>query len=197
MMEHFMVISRALSALLLAVVFVAIQSCYARSNTPVNGAELANTETPAAASPTPEPSKVESKIPEGEATFTQAELKEYYKVYENEDVKYLRKIFDRYLANAKARDEDESDEFALLKRVDDSYFKSKFTVLSRDRDAFGNTHIMLLFSDKPDAVFNTIIYTGNGDQLRGFEKDKTLSEEDIKRIRVRYRKFIEDKKHSM
>src|SRR2546423_13529632 len=41
-----------------------------------------------------------SKIPDGEAQFTQEQLEEYYLVYKNADVRYLRTLFDAYLKNS-------------------------------------------------------------------------------------------------
>jgi hypothetical protein len=39
-----------------------------------------------------------SKIPDGEAHFTAEELEDYFLVYKNPDVRYLRTLFDSYLA---------------------------------------------------------------------------------------------------
>ncbi len=83
-----------------------------------------------------------------------------------------------------------------MKKIDKQYLKSKFTVLSRNPDMFGNVHIMLVFSDKPDKVFLTTVYKTNL-RLDRFEEDKSFNEEDLKRIKIRYRKFLEDKKHAM
>jgi hypothetical protein len=80
----------------------------------------------------------ESKIPLGEASFTEEQLEDYYKAYENDDVKYLRRVFDKPLAK-------NDEELNLLKAFDKQYFRSKFIVLSRDPDMFGNVHIMLVF----------------------------------------------------
>jgi len=41
-----------------------------------------------------------SKIPDGEAQFTQEQLQEYYLIYKNPDVRYLRTLFDVYLKNS-------------------------------------------------------------------------------------------------
>jgi hypothetical protein len=134
-----------------------------------------------------------SKIPQGEANFTREQLKDYYKVYENDDVKYLRRIFNRFLAKPLTKNDQEIN---LLKKIDKQYLKSKFTVLSRNPDMFGNVHIMLVFSDKPDKVFLATVYKINL-RLDRFEEDKSFNEEDLKRIKIRYRKFLEDKKHAM
>lgn len=135
----------------------------------------------------------EPKIPLGEAAFTQEQLEDYYKVYENDDVKYLRKVFNRFLAKPLIKNDEEIN---VLKKTDRQYFKSKFTVLSRNPDMFGNVHITILFLDKPDKVFLATVYKTNL-RLDRFEEDKGFDEEDLKRIKIRYRKFLEDKKHAM
>ena len=40
----------------------------------------------------PAQDKTTSKIPEGEARFTQKQLEQYYLVYKNPDVRYLRRF---------------------------------------------------------------------------------------------------------
>jgi hypothetical protein len=47
-----------------------------------------------------------SAIPAEEAHFTQEQLQEYYRVYENGDVRYLRTLFEAYLSGAPGRDEE-------------------------------------------------------------------------------------------
>lgn len=134
-----------------------------------------------------------ANLPEGEAVFTEEELKDYYEVYENEAVKYLRKVFDRYLKNPKSTD----SETEHLQPIPKEYFESKFTVLSRNPDMFGNTHLMILFVDKPDKVFVASIYTGGDFRLGRFAEDSRFTKEDIRRLKIRYRRFLEDKKHVM
>ncbi len=134
----------------------------------------------------------DSKIPEGEAAFTEEQLKDYYIVYENKAVKYLRTVFNRYLRKPKSADEE-----TILLKGSEIYIKSKFIVLSRDPDVFGNSHITLIFSDKPDKVFIATVYTGGDLRLDRFQQENRFNEEDLRRLRIRYRRFIEDKKHSM
>jgi hypothetical protein len=134
-----------------------------------------------------------ANLPEGEAVFSEADLKDYYLVYQNKAVQHIRSVIERYLKNPKKLD----DETEHLKDIDSSYLKSKFTVLSRDPDVFGNTHVMLIFVDKPDKVFAASVYTGNGYRLDRFAADERFNNEDLRRVRVRYRKFLEDKVHVM
>ena len=137
-----------------------------------------------------------ANVPEGEAVFTDTEIKDYYLVYENKTVKHVKTVIERYLKNSPKLD----DETEHLKDIDKAYLKSKFNVLSRDPDMFGNTHIMLIFVDKPDKVFTASVYTGGpGGEFRldRLEVDKRFNGEDLRRIRIRYKKFLDDKIHTL
>ena len=148
-------------------------------------------EPPTSAAPQPQG----SVIPEGEAKFIPEELEDYYLVYANADVHYLRTVFDAYLRHAPGKDA----EFALLKKWNSEYYKSKFAVLSRDENPFGGALITLIFQDKPDKVFVAWVYPEGAKaklNLRAFELGK-FNDEDVRRIRVRYKAMLEDKKHAM
>ena len=69
--------------------------------------------------------------------------------------------------------------------------------MSRDPDFLGNTHVMLIFVDKPDKIFVASVYTGNGYRLDRFAVDARFNDEDIRRLKIRYRKFLADKVHAM
>src|SRR5438876_1210971 len=90
-----------------------------------------------------------SKIPEEEAQFTPEQLKDYYLVYKNPDVRYLRTVFDAYLNGLRSREE----EFELLSKWSKDYYRSKFVVFSRENNTFGGTLITIMFQDRPDKVF--------------------------------------------
>jgi hypothetical protein len=135
-----------------------------------------------------------SRIPAVEVQFTPEQLKEYYRVYTNSDVRYLRTLFDGYLDKSGGT----VQERQLLDKWSKDYFRSKFTVLSREKNMFGGTLITILFSDRPDKVFVAWVYPeGSNEQLtlKGFDLDR-FNEEDIRRIQIRYRKLIEDKTHA-
>ena len=143
----------------------------------------------------PTPQEQTSKIPAEEAQFTPDQLKEYYLVYKNSDVRYLRKVFDAYLRGARGREE----EFELLSKWSKDYYRSKFVVLSRDENTFGGILITIMFQDRPDKVFVAWVYPEGGQRrlkLKGLDLGK-FNEEDIRRMRSRYRRFLEDKVHAM
>jgi hypothetical protein len=136
-----------------------------------------------------------SKIPDGEAQFTQEQLEQYYLVYKNPDVRYLRTLFDSYIKNAGGTEQERQQ----LSKWKKDYFRSKFMVMSRNDNKFGGTFITILFQDLPDKVFVAWVYPeGSNKQLvlRKFDVGD-FSDEDIRRIKVRYKKLIEDRVHSM
>jgi hypothetical protein len=136
-----------------------------------------------------------SKTPNSQESFSQQELKEYYKVYSDPDVKHIRAVFNAFLSGKKLN----SIEADALKNADKSYLKSKFVVLSHDPHLMGGSNITIMFQEKPDKIFKVWIYLGKGSrwQLRDFSESTSFSKEDIERIRERYRKFLEDKAHAL
>jgi len=136
-----------------------------------------------------------SNIPAEEAHFTPEQMKEYYRVYKNADVRYLRKVFDAYLRGTGVRE----DESKWLSQWDKDYYRGKFVVLSREDNTFGGTLITIMFQDRPDKVFLAWVYPEGGERklaLRRFDLDQ-FTEEDIRNMRTRYRRFLEDKAHAM
>jgi hypothetical protein len=136
-----------------------------------------------------------SKIPEEEAKFTAEQLEQYYLVYKNPDVRYLRTLFDAYLSKTGGSDEEQQ----LLDKWNKDYFRSKFIVLSRDRNTFGGTFITILFQHRADRVFTAWVYPeGSNRQLTlRVLRVSDFSDEDIRRIKVRYKKLIADKTHAI
>jgi hypothetical protein len=136
-----------------------------------------------------------SKIPAEEAQFTPEQLEQYYLVYKNADVRYLRTLFDAYLEGTGGT----AEERESLKKWDMDYYRSKFVVMSRDKNTFGGTLITIMFQDRPDKVFVAWVYEEASQRnlaLRRFEIRK-FSGEDLRRMRIRYRKLLEDKTHAM
>jgi hypothetical protein len=134
-------------------------------------------------------------IPAGEAQFTPEQLKDYYLVYKNPDVRYLRTLFEAYLAGSGGTELERQ----ILGKWNKDYYRSKFVVLSREKNMFGGTLITLLFQERPDRVFVAWVYPeGNEKKLTLKEIDLgKFTEDDIERIQIRYRKLIEDTTHAM
>lgn len=139
--------------------------------------------------------KATSKVPEGEAQFTHEQLEQYYLVYSNADVRYLRTLFDSYLNGSGGMEQERQ----FLSKWDKAYFRSKFIVMSRDANTFGGTFITILFQDRPDKVFVAWVYPeGSNKKLTLRKLDPAgFSQEDIRRINARYRTLIADKAHAM
>lgn len=136
-----------------------------------------------------------SKIPDGEAQFTSEQLDQYYLVYKNPDVRYLRTAFDSYLSGSEGSEQERH----LLSKWSKNYFRSKFIVLARVDNTFGGTLITMLFQDRPDKVFVAWVYPEGGAKklaLRRFDVGD-FTEEDLRRIKLRYKKLIEDTVHAM
>jgi hypothetical protein len=141
------------------------------------------------------PDSPASVIPEGEAHFTPEQLNQYYLVYTNPDVRYLRILFDAYLRGDSGRE----DEFKLLKKWSSDYYKSKYIVLSRDKNPFGGAFITIIFQDRPDKIFVAWVYPEGAARdlkIRVLDPSK-YSDEDVMRTRIRYKMFLEDKIHAM
>ena len=132
---------------------------------------------------------------EGELHFTPEQLERYYAVYSAPDVRYLRVLFDAYLHGTPGHE----DELKLLKQWSPDYYRSKFIVFSRGTALGGGTSIDLIFQQKPDKVFYAWVYTiaDQSLELRSFEPSTGHTEEDISRIQVKYKSFLEDKDHAM
>ena len=136
-----------------------------------------------------------SKIPEGEAQFTPEQLEQYYLVYKNADVRYLRTLFDAYLNSSGGTEEERQ----AMDKWSKEYFRSKFVVLSRVRNTFGGTLITILFQDRADKVFVAWVYpegAKKNPRLRRFEVGD-FNDEDVRRIKIRYKRPLDDKPHAM
>jgi hypothetical protein len=137
--------------------------------------------------------RASSKIPEGEAQFTHEQLEQYYVVYKNSAVRYLRSLFDGYVNSSGGTEQERQ----VLSKWDKAYFRSKFIVMSRDLNTFGGTLITILFQDRPDKVFVAWVYPEGSDKKLALRKLEAgnFSEEDIRRITVRYKKLIVEPPH--
>jgi len=134
-------------------------------------------------------------IPEGEVHFTLDQLRKYYAVYTLPDVQYLRTLFNEYLSGSGGT----KDEVELLKKFDKNYYHSKFMVTSRTDNVMGGTSIQFMFQDRPDKIFDAWVYpegASNKFRLRAINV-AVSDEEDLRRIRIRYKQCLEDKVHAM
>jgi hypothetical protein len=136
----------------------------------------------------------DSGAQDSEPHFSQAQLRDYYRVYRNGDVRYLRATFNAYLAG-KSLDPGIA---RILRPWDKAYLRSRFTVGSREETPFGLTIILLVAQDRPDRVIRAIVYRRSASEyiLRGLE-DTAMPAKQIRAMQVRYRQFLSDTVHAL
>lgn len=131
------------------------------------------------------------------------ELEDYYSVYKNPSVIYLRKALNAYLANdIKSVNISETaikaDQDTGLDAFDKSYYKSKFVVVSFNKGLFGGFDIYVIFQDKPDRIFYAWVYplAEDGYELRGFGSEEPDPKE-MNKLNEAYKNFLYDTEHAL
>lgn len=133
----------------------------------------------------PKPGKEEVK----ELVLTPDQMKRYASTYKDPYVLHIRKVINNYLSGKLVG----GDHYKDLKAVDQEYLKNKFIVLSVENSLMGGRDISLISQKKPDKIFWAWVYkTEGGYELRAFEVEEH-TEEEMKNIRIRARRFLEDK----
>ena len=93
--------------------------------------------------------------------FNQIELEEYYQTYKNPFVLYLREALNAYLSNElgsvnlapTAIKKNKTNEFIIgLDSFDKDYYKSRYVVLSFNKNIGGGVDLEIMFQDKPDIL---------------------------------------------
>ena len=132
------------------------------------------------------PSKGEAK----EIVLSPEQMKRYASTYKDPCVRHIRKVIDNYL-NGKLVGNDKYDD---LKAVDQEYLRNRFVVLSVKNSIMGGREISLISQKKPDKIFWTWIYKYPDGvyELRAFAVEEHR-EEEIRNIRIQFKRFLEDK----
>ena len=130
-----------------------------------------------------------SSLP-SELKLSDKELLQYYGVYTEPAVVYLRKVIIAYLNNRKGVREYEVE---VLDKIEREYLSSKFVVASIEPHIAGGKYIKIIFQDRPDAIFAIWIYRIL--EVRTFEKEET-DERAMRLARIRYKPFLLDRVHS-
>jgi hypothetical protein len=131
------------------------------------------------------PSKEEVK----EMVLTPDQMKKYASTYKDPYVLHIRKAINSFLSGKLIG----RDSYKDLKAVDQEYLKNKFIVLSVENSLMGGRDISLISQKKSDKIFWAWVYkTEGGYELRAFEVEEHTDEE-IKNIRIRAKRFLEDK----
>ncbi|KKS69706.1 MAG: hypothetical protein UV41_C0047G0006 [Candidatus Daviesbacteria bacterium GW2011_GWA2_42_7] len=156
---------------------------------------------------TPKPIVSDLNVPDSWED-TSDNIEDYYKVYKNPAVLFLRKALNAYLnndssginiSNAAVKKETGEGIISGLESFDKEYYKSKFVVLTINKSISGGVDIQILFQDKPDRIFYAWVYQladGNF-ELRGFNSKEEMKPEAMKAIQTEFKTFLEDKEHAL
>ncbi len=133
----------------------------------------------------PKPSDGEIK----ELVLTPEQMKKYASSYKDPYVLHIRKVMNNYLRGKLEGDDNYKD----LEAVDQEYLKNKFVVLSIDDSVMGGKDISLISPKKPDKIFKAWVYKASGKyELRSFDVEE-LPDEEIKEIKIKFRRYLQDK----
>lgn len=119
-------------------------------------------------------------------------------------VKYLRKTFDKYIADDVSfkksivyESQMIADQKCGLKSFDTTYYRSKFNVASVETHPGGGVEVNIIFVSKPDKVFTVWIYGEEPNwEMRSF-CEVGLDEETIQVIKKDYSQYLDDPRLSI
>lgn len=156
---------------------------------------------------TPKPTTSDLNVPDSWKD-TSNNIEDYYKVYKNPFVLYLRKALNAFLSNdssdvnisnAAVKKETGEGIISGLESFDKEYYKSKFVVLTINKSISGGVDIQIMFQDKPDRIFYAWVYqlADGSFELRGFNSKEKMEPKAMEAIQVEYKTFLEDKEHAL
>lgn len=137
------------------------------------------------------------------------ELEEYYAVYKNPFVLYLREVLNAYLANdisrvdisTKAVKENRQEGIIHgLDAFDKGYYGSKFVVVSFNKNLAGGADIFIAFQDKPDKIFYAWVYPltyGNYELREFYFNEKDFDIKAIEGFKRKSEQFLLDEEHAL
>jgi len=136
------------------------------------------------------------------------ELEEYYNIYKNPYVLYLRRALDAYLASDSsdvnismgAIEKDSREGITSgLEAFSKEYYQSKFVVFTIDDSIAGGEDIQIMFQDKPDRLFYAWVYqlAGGDYELRGFNSRDDIEPEAMKEMIEFFGPLLFDKEHAL
>ena len=139
--------------------------------------------------------------------FTQDQLTEYYKTYEDPYVKHIRTALNSYLdgtmkginpiGKVVKSGTNANGKLEGLDSFSKDYYKSKFVVLMAQPSVAGGKEINIIFQDKPDKIFWTWVYAiqPNVYVLRGFAENTAITGQKLQNLLILYKNIISDKVH--
>lgn len=162
------------------------------------------------ASPIDKPSPDDSTVSNHSLaeSITPDQWHQYHASYKASEARYLRSLFNDYLARESVTGEEDNQlaegngrerayEFSLLDKFDKSYYKSKFILYWFGKNLGGGYQISILFLDKPDMMFNAFVrtYPDGGSVMYGFDS-ANVTEDQMTKIRaLMVAMFKADKEH--
>jgi hypothetical protein len=134
-------------------------------------------------------------------TLTGKKLKEYHALYRDRFALAVRRELKRFLAG-QLDAESPAVKGALGKGTDGlatfsrDYYKSPFIVIQIAPFLGGGRNVSIIFSDKPDKVFDVWIYCMSSErcEMRGFVQD---TEFEVAEIQAVYRNLLSDRRHTL
>lgn len=137
-----------------------------------------------------------------------SELENYYAIYKDPYILYLRKCLDAYVAhdssgvNISMAAVESSSVSGFLSGLDSfskDYYKSKFVVVTLRDSIAGGKDIQIIFQDKPDKIFYVWIYKLADDsfELRGFNVNGKIDQKALKAVVDYYGPLLFDKNHAL
>jgi hypothetical protein len=124
-----------------------------------------------------------------ELVLTPEQMKKYAASYKDHYVLHIRKVINHYLSGKLVG----GDNYKDLKAIDQEYLKSKFVVLSINNSLMGGRDISIISQKKPDKIFKVWVYGNAGAyELRAFDVEE-LSKEEIRKIKIMFKRYLHDK----
>lgn len=139
------------------------------------------------------------------------EFEDYYNLYQEEHVRFLRTALNAYIAHdsnqaciieaAVTANNEYEGVLSGLDAFDPDYYISKFVVYRFGDNADGlGKNIQIVFQDRPDRIFYALVGrhpTNSEICLLGFNSQDPFTEEDMKPLIQSLGSFIFDKEHSL
>ncbi len=143
-----------------------------------------------------------------EITFTTEQLEQYYATYQDPYVIALRTALNGYLDGTNNGIENPQIVIESSRRdgyidglssFSNDYYKSKFIVYAIGNSVVGGKQIAIIFQDKPDKLFNALVYklADGVYDLRGFSQNLSYTPEKMKNIGIQYKVKLTDTKHAL
>lgn len=128
-----------------------------------------------------------------EHVLTPEQMERYAASYKDPYVLHIRKVINNYLRGKP----EGHDHYEDLRAVDQEYLKNKFVLLSFNDALMGGKEILLISQKKQDKIFRVWVFkTGVKYEVRSFDVEE-LSNEQVQKIKIMFKRFLQDKNHAL